>query len=343
MRYTYIKGQLEKNIEIKNLGIKIGKLNKNNVKNLVDEFSYLKSQEQKINGLLHTYCSLSEMKDVYDDRFIEWMSQVMLVLVNSKGKLNLNKDIEKLIDQLLVIEIDETLSNHYSDKELMTFVFKIIGLSKIINDDVTYDRLSLDKSNNLRLKPEMAAICNMLDSKQSIYNMDADVTSAIIELGKFIDKLSKDEIERFIEIVDLLYMDHKSFQNTIINNVLSIESLLISDTTNIEKNFILKCGIILKEENVEYNNMELSEIIRFVYNVRSDIVHGNTPKINGDYDRLKSKVERVEKLIDKSTITLKNKKEEPYAIASIYSNLILFNIIKYWIKNKEKLDYIKYN
>lgn len=193
--------------------------------------------------------------------------------------------------------------------------------------------------------PEIEILTDFLTTGDisNLYIIDEEKYIFLNRISYFISNLDLKDIEGFINIIELVYLDHKTNQNCIINNVLSIESLILSDTNNIEKSFVLKSGIILKYSDFSISNDEIKYILNFIYNIRSDIVHGNYFKIEADFDRLKSKVPNCKDILDGSNIIYSKEKDLPYAIANVYSNILLFSIIKYWIFNQDKLDFIKHN
>ncbi len=85
-----------------------------------------------------------------------------------------------------------------------------------------------------------------------------------------------------ISIIDSFF-NESSVENEIINKVSLIERLLVKENGNMENQFVLKVGIILKKG--AYKNVsDIDKVLKTIYSVRSYLVHGNEEKL---YERLK--------------------------------------------------------
>ena len=122
-----------------------------------------------------------------------------------------------------------------------------------------------------------------------------------------------------------------------------MESLLIKDeSTNIEKNLILKTPLIIRKMNKKYSLNETAGILKFIYRIRSDIVHGNSEKTISDFNTLKQTVTNLEYPTIKSASKMR-KKKIIVKFASQLSDEIINMVIKSWFLYPDVLFFIKNN
>ena len=346
MKYFYLKGRIEKELKIAKLGITIRNIDVTDKKKIKDEYNYLKKNSNMIDTIMNSYMAAAELQDKVEPKMIDILCQLITKMVKYKSNYNFDNDIEEHLDNIIIIQFDEKLEKYFDDDELIPFVQKILGLNDVFCSNMVKDRLNYE-NKNLKVcdYPEIDILIDYITigDIDNLYEIDNLSYEFLVKLSHFISKINIENLERFIDVVELIYLDPKTNQNCIISNVLSIESMILSDTKNIEKNFVLKAGIILKENNFPFTNEQINCILNFIYNIRSDIVHGNPIKVKADYDRLESKIPNSKIILEDSKVIYSKKKDMPYAIANVYSNIVLFNVINYWILNTDKLEYIKQN
>ena len=228
------------------------------------------------------------------------------------------------------------------------FLRQFIGLSFIYNEwkilNKNHDRkLFISKRYNFSSEEEIIA--------KYLYN-DCDVPSTHLYVSskhlkkhcdimyKFFSNLNADDIFRFIEIMEMYNMTNGFRPNLLINNILIIESLIVKDDKEIAKEFVHKTALFLINGNQGYKLKDCIPILDYLYNARSDIVHGNTSKLFNDFSKLKEKLpylkypntDRESKMHKKIMIV-----EFSYAM----SDKILNDILKLWFLNPEELKFIK--
>lgn len=171
----------------------------------------------------------------------------------------------------------------------------------------------------------------------------------LINLRDFISKLKSnsniDELNNFIMIVDMFFDSTDNMRIRIINQITIIETLLIKENQNIEQNFVLKMDIILKSYLKPGNNEAIQYLLKFCYNVRSCIIHGNEGKITNLFNTLTQKDDIFKSILedDEQMDGIKNKK----TLSLTFCDIILLKctraVINYWIKNISMVRYMKEN
>lgn len=166
--------------------------------------------------------------------------------------------------------------------------------------------------------------------------------SSLKKLEKFFNNLDSDNLLKFLEILELMFNKYSMIQNAIISNITIVEGLVVKETENIEKAYVLKSGIILKNYLNTKANDELTNLLLFTYSIRSDIVHGNYVKIINDLNKLNQKSEAIKELIGQID-QIKDKKQKAYKIAYDMSFIVARLVIRYWIEKPLYIDFLKHN
>lgn len=370
MHIVYVDFILSKQINIKKLGITFRMLNKKEKDFLlynVNEF--LKYKEETID-LVKKYKKYDKNSNAFLVDILDYNDKKRSIvmfgyeLLISGFEYNEYKEIEKIINHLLVIECNNEILNTYVDsKSVISFISNLIGASNIYNETLVTDKMRFNSdytyilTDNLFNKESDRFLIDIMINLIFYYNHEKILNNKYIlkqvpltkkyleKIECFISELDADGIIKFVEILDLLYSKVSIIQNSIINNVLIVESLLINENSNIQKDYVLKGGMILRKyfkNKSELNNKAIKELLTFVYDIRSDIVHGNMKKIENDLNKINQKNSDVKKLVGKVEDYL-TKKNKALGIAYTVSMFVTRSVIRYWIDNPYDVHYLKNN
>lgn len=355
---------LKKKIKIEKIGLNFRNLKiseKNKINNDLDEI-YTK-HKKLINNLTKKY---DKNQDLYVNLLLSQQYEGKIkesilfcwMLKKSGFKFNSKKQVEKILNNIMVIEYDKDVLLEYIEEnnitkiisKILTFydVFSSdIDFNKKVRIDYTYILNEGDILNSKLYDYNLNLLINILSHKDNVMTKSVELSEEyLILLKKFIDKLSKDEIRKFLLSIDLLYSKYTMIQNQIINNVMIIEGILINSENSIKQNFTLKTGIILNHYlNTKSNkaNSEIKELLDYTYDIRSSIVHGNESNILNLLTNINKKNIFKNKLVDKNTQSYNDRKKIGLAIARDMSLITTRAIMKYWLEYPNKIDYMKNN
>lgn len=350
------KEKLNKIIQIKKLGIQFRAITENEINKLVNLFKddiansglmkmidyYIKNiendkvefdDEKQVNNFKNFKNKLNSLdKDLRD---CYW------TLLNKKieGKNFSKPRVRKLISKLNVIEVDEKIfSEIYSIDYAHYFLSRLTGLTFFLNSEELFP--NKDNSTQFLLNENDISV-----SKSSVIgNLFLEENYMEINVDyKYLDKIAnllnnKDIYFNFhlLSIIDTLF-SNTSLENDIINRVGIIERLIIKENSNIEKQFILKTGIILKKGKFQ-NISDISNILKTIYNVRSYLVHGNEKLL---FEQLKEIGKQVG-VTDLTKDKLQNKIEVIAAI-KIFNDMFLKEVLLAYINENDFCEYLKNN
>ena len=255
-----------------------------------------------------------------------------------KNDFSRNKILNRLL-KLNVVDIDEKVFikiypldySGYFMSRLTSFSYFMNSKELFVDSDkkpnilISNDDLALDRPN---------IIANLF-LKDSYYKIDVDYNF----LEKIAYLMNKKEIYfcfHLVSIIDALY-DNVSIENNIINKVSVIERLIINGNEGIEKQFILKSGIILKTGKFK-NIKDIEKQLKTIYNVRSYLVHGNEKLL---FEQLKE-IGDIFGVNDLSKDKYNNKKEVLISL-EIFLSLFLKDILSVYITNTDFCEYLKNN
>lgn len=281
---------------------------------------------------------------------------VIFCFMSKKSGFSFNSTakIKKILDNMIIIEIKDNILSEYIEKEnYIKFISNILSLYDIYSSNIDFnERVKLDYSPILE--------DNILNPKEENYNINL-ITAILISynkkmmkmtelsedylkcLKKFFSKLSKEEIRRFFNSIDLLYSNNIMIQSKIVNNITLTESILIREEENIKANYVLKAGLIFKHYTCggESMNKFIKDYLSFCYDIRSAIVHGSEEKILDIYNTAIQKNKHIKELVKKNPESYISKKKTALSLAYVMSNLVNRAIIKYWLDEPSNVSYFK--
>lgn len=354
--------KLTKKIKIDKLGIVFRRLT-NSEKNMILQHIdniYFKNKKL-INYAIKNYDKKDEIKLSIDllkyDDVTRKIVMFCFLGVRSGFTLNTPKKIDNILNKLIIIDYDKkVLSEFVETKNIVKLISNLLSLYDIYSKDIRFnEKVRFDYtyilSDNI-LNPsekdyDLNLIMNIIATYQENKKMKKMVELSeeyLVKLQKFISKLNKNEIRRFLNVIDLLYTEHAMIQNSIISKVTIIESILINEDENIKSNFILKAGMIFKyyaKTESESNNKFIKDFLNYSYDIRSAIIHGNEEKIPNIFNKIQQKNENIKQLIRGNTEKYNNKKVQAFHLANMILFLNVRAIIKYWIDHPSMISFMK--
>lgn len=172
----------------------------------------------------------------------------------------------------------------------------------------------------------------------------------ILDIANKLDDLLEDDtfVETFKFLSNAIYVADNSYDDR--TSILIYSSVLESLLTHkpdynrfnvedsISKQFALKTCIILEKECKEYNIEKYVKRCNLFYSVRSDIAHGNvgnSREIIKKFDKLYTKTNNykdIETTYDSVLETVRDELRD-----------ILYHILKFYLKDKKYVDFVKNN
>lgn len=352
MNYVFTEGITDFDIEFSKLGLTIRRLNKTEKNNFIKRYQEVYKLKKDFNNCIKTYntdrskyrslrAELESKDNIIDFLFHEWRLY--------ENKPIFHKSLNSLFDKIMIIDIkEEKLKKYIEPEDFSVFIRQFINLTFIYDEKKHLGkdperRLFISKRYNFTAEEEIIA--------KYLYN-DCNVPSAHLFvsskylykhcdiMNKFFLNQNADDIFRFIEIIEMYNMTNGFKPNLLINNILIIESLIVKDDKDLAKEFVHKTALFLINGNKNYKLKDCISILDYLYNARSDIVHGNTSKLFNDFSKLKEKlpylnypsIDRESKMHKKIMIV-----DFSYAI----SDQILNDILKLWFLKSDELKFIK--
>lgn len=352
MYYIYTEGTTDFETIFSKLGLTIRKLNdkekeifskrykelcsfKNSYNDCIKEYEKDKSKFRKLR------VELESKDNIIDFLLHEWY------LHNNKPVFH--KSLKSLFEKIMVINInEEKLKKYIEPEDFIVFLRQFVGLSFIYDErkeiDIEQDkRLYISKKYSITAEEEI--IVKYLYNDCSNPSKSLLVSSRYLKkhceiMSQFLLDLNADEIFRFIEIMEMYNMVNGFKPNLLINNVMIIESLIVKDDKDLAKEFVRKTALFLISGNNSYKMMDCISILDYLYNVRSDIVHGNTRKLFNDYAILKEKLPHLD-YPDTNRQSKMHKKIMIVEFSYVLSDQILIDILKLWFSKPNELNFIK--
>lgn len=358
MYYIYTDGITDFEINFSQIGIKIRRLDDNEQNEIVERYNFLYNQKNYFNkvtkNLDYKYISTLMTKSELDfsDKLIEAMVYEWKV---DGVKPVFHKEISTIFNHLMVIEIeDEKLKKYIEPVNFNDFVKQLIKFSFVFDDEnislEAYERSSMIYRRTKWSETDEIIIRHLYNNfktpggKVFYASKKFDLFCKI--MSNFLNKLSdhkkaNERIFRFIEILEMYTYRLAKPQNLLINDVLTMESLVIKeDSSTIAKDFVLKAALLLKSTDLKYNLEECIYILDYLYSVRSDIVHGNTEKLLTDYAKLKEKLPTFDCKVNKNTSKMR-KKNNIIFFSHRLSRVLLVNMLKLWLMKPEEFDTVR--
>lgn len=354
--------KLTKKIKIDKLGIVFRRLTNSEKNMILQQINKIYFKNKKIiNYAIKNYESKDEMKLSIDLLKYDDVTRkiVMFCFLGSKSGFTFNtpKKIESILDQLIIIDYDKKiLLDFVEEKNIIKLISNLLSLYDIYSEDIKFNTkvrfdYSYILSDNILNPSEKDYDINLIMNIIATYKENKKMKKMVeiseeylTKLQKFISKLKKDEIRRFLNTVDLLYTEHTMIQNSIISKVTIIESILINEDEDIKSNYILKAGLIFKyyaKSRSESSNKFIRDFLNYSYDIRSSIIHGNEEKIPAIFNKVMQKNKDIKQLVHGNIENYNDKKIQAFYLANMISFLTVRAVIKCWIDHPSMISFMK--
>ncbi len=361
--------ELKKTIRIKKIGLTFRKLTqgeKNIIKEQID--NVYKKNKKVIDQAVKTYKEDEHLKLSMNllsyDEVTRGIIVFCFMLIKKGFSINSKTKIDKMLNRTIIISYDLKIMEEYINKESINkMISNILSLYGIYSKNIEFnykvrsDYEYILSNNILNIKEKdyfINLILDMLVSYKSKDGIRKNVELSedyLLQLKTFFEQLDKNEIRRFFTAIDMIYSKHNLIQNSIINNVTIIESILISEDREIKRNFVLKAGILLNsyidknyKKNTKQTNKFTKDCLEYAYDIRSSIVHGNQEKILNIVDTYCKKNKYINELINSCKDEKYNtRKDKALNVASSISYLAVRATIKCWLEKPSIINYLKEN
>lgn len=370
MYIIYVDFVLKNKMEIKKLGLTFRKISSKERKFLTEQIAIVLKYRKDIKHLYNKYEMETSNSNNYlfDIMNFDLPKRDIIMsgysLLNSGFKFNSKNKIDYILEHLLVIECDERKIYKYIEKNcIKRFISNLLNLYNIYTDTINIKNMVTDRDYTLILDDNlllgnseffyndilMNIVLSYSDEGKKIKNhilKHIELNEIYLKvISSFIDNLIEEDIFKFFEILDMLYSQTYTIQNKILNYVTIVESLIINENDNIQKSYVLKGGMILKQylgSESSSSNEAIKLLLNFVYEIRSDIIHGNFKKIENDLNKINQKNKKVKELIGEVPEFI-SKKDKAFKVAYTISLFVARSIVKYWIDFPYKVQYLKKN
>lgn len=371
MYFIYCEKPIEQKfkINIPRFGLTFSSLNNHQSKYIKEQYDEIYSERFKIYKAL-IYSDDGVIKfDRNKKKSLEENSKlidIIQMIYYNRIKPIFHKDVEKLLKHIIVVDVDNNRLNKYiAEEDFRLFIAQFVNLHKLFDQKGTKKQHKqrkyipyINRKYREKTFPDLRDLTREIIQKymlniceQESYgclSVGKSFIQYLMSIGKFINTISNEDVFKFIEIMELFFSNSRLAQNNILNDILIIESLLINrESDSISKEFILKTGIVYKyskdsKKKRNYSNKDLRVILKYLYEMRSIIIHGNTEKIFDNYNKLTMKnnslnypkIGKVSKM-QKKIIILKFTEELSYEFVKM--------VFLYWINNTNKIDFIRNN
>lgn len=262
---------------------------------------------------------------------------------NSTNNIFLKREIEHNLQNLKVIEVNESEFQKFYPKEYANYFLSRLSLITAFLANNSELFISSNKHDETLLNSENLNIENLwaIDGMFFCKNlMKVDINFNYLNLiANLLNTKDQYHCFHIASIIDALFNNRVSIENDIINKVSLIERLIIKESDNIEKQFILKVGMILKLGNFKtLKNPE--KILKTIYTTRSYLVHGNEKKL---FEQLKEIGEFVGVSSDELNEDKYNNKLKVLAAVKVFTELFLKEVLNFYIVNNNMCEYLKNN
>ena len=352
MNYIYTNGTTNFEIEFPKLGLTIRALNEEEKERFLTRYKKVCNFKKSFNDCIDAYDKdKAQFRNLRTE--LETNDNIIECLLHEwrfhEKKPVFSKSLNELFDKIMIIDInEEKLKKYIEPEDFSIFIRQFIGLSFIYNEKkefgAKHDK-SLFISQRYNFTAEEEIIAKYLFNDCTTPSPHLFISSKHLKkycdiMKQFFLNLNADEIFRFIEIMEMYNMVKGFKPNLLVNNILIMESLIVKDDKDLAKEFVRKTALFLINGNKNYKLKDCITILDYLYNARSDVVHGNTLKLFNDYSNLMNALphlnypntDRESKMHKKIMIV-----EFSYEL----SDYILKDILKLWLSKPEELAFIK--
>lgn len=356
--HIFLKQQLKKTIKFNKIGMTIRPLNEEERDKIMIKYDTLfLGKEAKIK--LKIYQKMRSyslpLKELTSLKLSDEEFKAGYIYESFKlDGIPLNKSaLIKQLNKIAIIEFNEQINEYIEEGlefVLASHIFKSMILKK--------GDISLSDLKNIVITSNKFDIFSdeLLISVDSIFNYINKSCPKLIEIvdlkakdfndfEKFINVLTRDRIRDFILISECIFTKETSNSNSLLNYVSSLERLLVKyekdNNYDIGKQIVLKFGLCISD-NSDVNIEEKLKYIKYCYQIRSCIVHGN------ENDLLKAPMKYLKMTKEEIIEIMGGDKIYKTRFLNIWlaNNFLENNItiaIKEWIDNPKRIEFLKNN
>ena len=351
--------------EYEKFGLKINSLNKRQRDKIIKKYDVIVSYKKDLMNSFEIYDDGTFLFNRKRRKELEEncdLKKIIDLMVYNKTIPMFHKNVAKFINHLLVVDIDEDkISQFVEPRDIRLFLRQFINFHCIFDDDLEkkadskntfpyrYEKEMREKNikfDDLIMEILFKYMFNFCDIESyGCFSVSEAFANYLNYMDLFISNLNKEKLFKFIEIMEMYFSNAKLPQNNILNDVLIMESLLISkDSNGIDTEFGLKVGMIYKISKLKkyYSNYSLSLILNYLYKIRSSIIHGSTEKIINIYDTFTKNMKEIECLNFKGYSKM-NERQKILHFTEELSYQFLNIVLRYWIMNYSYVEFLKNN
>lgn len=358
-----LKSPLVNTISIEKLGIVFRPLTEEEKKDILltyDNF-YFSSKAQTIIKNFLEYVHSKDYSIYKNKRKMNTINkysdeQRMMVLSYEQLKnenIDFNrKTIKTKLNRVAVVEVSEKIEDYVDSDLAFVFISNIMRILLYINGDMlktVKEYLICGNDFNLyssEWNRKNYFILNYISDKSPKIYEEIDINEKELkEIATFIDVLSKNRIRDFIAAIDNILSKNSSPDNMVLNYVSCIERILVkyekTEKYDIGKQIFLKYGLCINDDS-EKDISEHIEMLKYCYEIRSCIIHGNDEDLMiAPQKILKINKKDIEKFIKSDKHSNNRFANVFFANAYLEANLDI--LIKAWIKNTSRIEFLKNN
>lgn len=350
MLHVFFNKELKSCIDMESFGIVIRPLTEEEKIKIIqryDELFFSKKAKSKYKQYIENISaqltadeySAGFIKKRYDEFGIEFNKTILKKQLKRIGILEFKEKvhdfIEEEIERILLSNIIKTLLLKKGHKSLNELRGMMICWEKL---DLFSENI-LDSTNAIMncIGKEVPKIIDIIELEQQDF----------MEFEKFTKMLTTERIRDFVLVMENVWGGDNSASNELLNYVSCLERILVkyenNDKYDIGKQLILKLGLCINDNlNTEEDIGEQLDLIRFSYAIRSYIIHGNERDLLNAPNKYLKKSEQ--------TIRSFTKDYKPYKrrffyiwIAKQFIEGKLCVVLKEWIENTERIEFLKNN
>lgn len=263
--------------------------------------------------------------------------QFLKLIIKSGSK---QKAIDEFIDlkNAVVCETNDIFCKYFQNYDAIQLINSIIGFIQFITNK-TQDKTRENVCSSLDDFLKGGMDYSFLFYTNGLYWIDCEM------FNNFIDVLNSYNAEfQFYFLNNLLNLfnnnDGLNITKMILDDISTIELLLLNDKEDKKANFVLKCGILCRDTFSDETNESLKMRLEGLYEIRSHLVHGSTQLLS----KLESKYGPYLDLtkIEKEK-TLRGRQNNLLISATVYLDLYLNKLFNKFITDNELFRFIKDN
>lgn len=357
----YLKEPLEKSIELEKLGITIRNYSEEEKDEIIQKFDEMyfapkaKRKILKYNELeMQKDQNIIELYKFYEKLTNEERNNCFTYYRYLENNNTLRKnDLKKILNRIVKIEANEKL-NEFVEENHLIFINNLIKYILYVKKNVKEEDINVvhninDVFKDARIEDASKELAftvkyfnKLAENALFIEYIDLDYLD-FKKFNDFLKKLTKSRVRDLVVIIETFFNIHNVQENKITTDISILERLLIKHDNNydIGKQFNLKVGLLLRENNKEFKDEDVKKLA-YCYAVRSHILHGNDVDI---YKLPKKYLKMTDTELEDFFVRLsiKNKREKILFMAYFFLRQYMRILLQSWIKNTEMIEFLKNN